>query len=710
MDAFLAYFKIGPEVPRDRVDWDAVLVSVDWAAQNWRDVLHLELVYQIPWHKLGRTTLEYLEMSHNLYDASHGIYPMGENDETFRWSPAQLELGLRDQDEKARPTTFTNEQDVREWVGVRYLDNDVAWQERAPAGEDWPRDPGHEKNPFFTGGFELELPIAVYRRTRFGIEDPHPDETRWQADLSDENGVQDRALVQKITVDRVCEVLNSQTDMVFVPWDQSRATGEAYEEPPPQPNQADTAVALWAQHVAYLAQGKYFNPSNKGRHLAGTSDSDIEKAVQSMDLSSLNMPVDQGQVRFHATAALKQQVDKARRVPNAAVLPHMKKRYEAFSVYAMQDARFDFPLSDADRRAKDYVDSPQGNYDPYHWEVIKISSPAMLTPPDFKTLNQALRDVCRVVRNNFCVHRDIPSIPVTTQINISNLVGFDLLDLKKFVSLYTILREKGLYRVHREHRSKRSYDDVCGPIKKVSRLGGISCMEYESIENAGDETYYSLPHPPDDERSNRMVELEAHLPTDMIPALHGQGKLSDRIFWGALWSYANITRLSRGLSTVLPSRKSDIMVKVTGDGTRSNFVPKEYSPPHNHEHLSYNIVDTHRGVLEFRAMGGSLHAEHILCWYLICSNIVFWSKFYTVEQFKRIVAHILRADHPILEILGLPKEVQNFYRNNLDAQREFFEPPDARVSWADPFYPPEKVRVVLPETKTTKEVGKVHSS
>ncbi|KAI1092003.1 hypothetical protein F5B19DRAFT_243633 [Rostrohypoxylon terebratum] len=619
MDAFLKWCQVNTKIPRDKLDWDAILLGIDWTVHDFRKVLNLEVEAELPWEKLQYETLVYLRDRHNEWDAKHEILPKSIDDLEFHWSRAELEVDWRDDIELSAPSTFTNEQDLRDYVGQRYTNDDVVWQDQAPADEDWERTPEDVEEPFATVGFELELPIAVYRRTRKETIDPHPDETRWLADLSDKMGEPDREVVRKAVVDQLCAVLNEQTDSVFVPWDQSKATWEAYpeddlEQQPTQPTQT----------------------------------------VQTE--------------------------------PHALKLPHMKKRYETFSVYAMRDAHLDLSIIGRDR-STDYTDEPQGDYDPYHWEVIKISSPVFRLTEEHVSI--ALDNVCRVVRNNFCVHRDIPSFAVSTQLDISVSTGLDLLDLKKFVSLYTIMRQKGLYRLHREHRSKGAYEHVCGELKRTSRLWGLACMERRAVENAPDATYNTMPRPPDDERVQWMAQLEEHMPTDLIPALHGQGTLADRIYWAALWSFANVTRLARAMGTGLMSRKSEVMVKVAGDGARSNWVPREYSGPNGMERLYWHVTDTHRGVLEFRSCGGSLDPDHIIAWMYICYAIVWQSKFTDPAQFKDVVTAVLKGNEPMIQAVGAV-DTENYYEGKVNKPSGFFEPPGSKVSWADPFYPPMK--------------------
>ncbi|KAI0885934.1 uncharacterized protein GGS22DRAFT_159359 [Annulohypoxylon maeteangense] len=575
-------------------DWDSLLLNINWTNVNWRTILPHNISSQLPWEQLQDSTLEHLALLHDDYDRKHKLYPKEETT-WFRPSPAMEELERRYVRELVHPMFMAEQQDVRDWICDRdRFEDGRKWQPVAPAEEDWVRDEETVKNPFLTLGFELELPIAVYRRTRDGIPDPHPEEKRWLADISDEKGDPDLSHVRKVVVDRVLTTLNEDTGMRFIPLN---------------------------------PEGKYT------------------------------------------------EINRDRR---AVVLPHMNLRYGAFTVYAMAPQAFATPPR------REYADAPRNEFDPYHWEVIKIASP-VLGIESAREILTALYRICRVMRNNFRVHRDMPSIPVTTQVSVSSRAGIDLIDIKRFVSLVAILRDEGFDQLNRAHRSSRKYDDVCGAITRVSRLGGLSDADPLGIY-AADDTI--LPQPPDDERAMRVSEMERNLPKEWIPALQGEGKLSDRIFFVGLWCYANVTDIARALGTSLISRKAEVMVKVTGDGVRSNPIDPKWTGKFSQDELYFDVVDSHRGVLEFRQCGGTLDPLHILCWMATCCCVVNAAKFTDEAKFKGLLTRILSGEESVMDALQIDPAVQDWYEKNFDGRKGFFEPPGSEVKWADPFYPP----------------------
>ncbi|KAI1454070.1 hypothetical protein F4805DRAFT_461118 [Annulohypoxylon moriforme] len=680
---------IPPQNPKTAYDWDSALLSLQWIGVDWRPLLTPAVVSSLPWEQLQTSTVEQLALMHDDYDRHNNMYP--KDDKTwFRISPAIEELARRDiRDMTRRLQILGNEaQDARDWVQDRDRFEDVRFRQPVASPEDdWVRSEAVTKDPYFTVGFELELPVAVYRRTRCGIPDPHPNETRWLADISDKEGEPDLAHVRQVVVDRMLEVLNAQTDMVFTPMDPSEPAAGVETAAEALVNDAlmgfaDADAEKCAQGALKLALEMYFNPEAGGKRLAVATEEDILNAINHTPLLGLPGKCDPAKTRERFGILLRLRISQAQRDPRGITLPHMKPRYRAFSVYAMPPYTFRGAdgIDYADRL--DYNGRLQQKFDPYHWEVIKISSPVLRVEVQ-KTLD-VLRQICRVVRNNFRVHRDMPSVPVTTQISVSNRAGFDLIDLKRFVSLLVILRERGFNQLNRAHRSSRVYDHVCGDIRRVSQLGGLTDMEYFAIEQADD---WVMPQPPADERAEKLWEMERNLPKDLIPALQGKGKLSDRIFFAALWSYATITDMARALSTPLFSRKAEVMVKVTGDGTKSNFIDPQWTGRDSGEGLFFDPVDSHRGVLEFRQCGGSLDPHHILCWLATCCCVVNSAKFTDEKTFKRLLTRIITSDESPLEALKINPEIQKFYQDQFNAQVGFFEPAGSEVNWSDPFYP-----------------------
>ncbi|KAI1212678.1 uncharacterized protein F4807DRAFT_457475 [Annulohypoxylon truncatum] len=668
-------------------DWDTALISLEWGDQDWRDILTERVAANLPWEELQRSTLEYLWEIHDVYDRRHGLYPeQPESDPSFRFSPAMEELDRRDVQEMMRSSALTEAQDARDWVqDPDWFELGRTWQDYASESEDWVRDEETVRDNFFTVGLELEFPVAVYRRTRAGIPDPHEQETRWLAsDISDEHGDPDPVYVRQVAVDRVLEVLNAQTDMVFVRRDPkemeawTRRTDYTFGKDAP-PGPIDAECEKNAQDALNLSLQMFFNPEAGGTRLAVATEQDILHAVSNTPLYNVATYA-WAKTRARFAALLRQHIRQSQRDRRAVPLPGMKPRYLAFSVYAMPDVPF------ANVRGDSYADAPEHPFDPYHWEIIKIATP-VLRADAAHVLHDALRQICRAVRNNFRVHRDIAAVPVTTQVSVSTRAGFELLDIKRFVTLVTVLRDRGFGRLNAEHRSARAYDKVCGPIKRVSRLGGLSNMQYAELEAWDD---WIMPQPPGEERMECMLEMERNMPKDLIPALQGKGKLSDRIFFAALWSYANMTAIARALSTPLVSKKAEVMVKMTGNGKRSNPVPLPWTGRNGEQELYFDVVDAYRGVLEFRQCGGSLDPHHILCWTAICYCVVSSCKFTDEATFKDLLSRILIGEETVLDALRIHPDLQQFYIDNFNEQKGFFEPADsaelneryAMIDWA----------------------------
>ncbi|KAI2469752.1 hypothetical protein F4781DRAFT_442506 [Annulohypoxylon bovei var. microspora] len=684
-------------------DWDSMLLGLDWIETDWRT--YLATLNSVPWEELQLTTVEQLGALHADWDRRH---PGGTGN-----SPTALELLRRDLNEAKHPSAMTETQTSRDWITEQEQDDRgsrpgaIAPPSPPRPRTDWVRDT--TRPAFYTAGFELELPIAVYRRDRAEVANanPHPAEARWLAqDIVDEAGDPDPARVRQIVVDRVLEVLNAQTDMVFVPKDPAEGqplhdlqmanllsreegtdrAGPSGADDTPVHGAPARSVSAVAQQAARNALAMvlltHFAPEVGGKRLVTATEADIKAATRATPILGVPASGDVTQARIRLEELLRLEVFRAKRDPKHVALLHMKPRYRAFSVYAMTNIHLDDMTESAE-----YADAPKEPFDPYHYEVVKIASPVLRMTRRPQDIENMLTQICRTMRNNFRIHKDVPSIPVTTQITVSHTTGLNLIDIKKFVTLLVVLRDKGFSRLNRVHRTGALYDKHCGPITERSRLGALSYMDAATIKQNEDDV---LPRPAHSERRGWMNLMEQHLPKDLMAALKGEGKLSDRVFLASLWSYSTVNSIARGVTTGAPFSKTEVVIKCTGDGAMSNtIVPtaaEEVFAASTSLDLNFDVVDADRGVFEFRQCGGSLDPTHIMTWMMICCTTVDTAKRYEGEAFRNLLTRILNDEQPILDALHVPAVIQQFFETHILGNTGFFEPDDSQVRWEDPFY------------------------
>ncbi|OTA91359.1 hypothetical protein M434DRAFT_32809 [Hypoxylon sp. CO27-5] len=663
-----------------KFDWDDMLLSMDWVNENWR--MHINTLNAVPWEELQSSTVDRLAELHRAYDAAH---PGARGTQI---SPAGIERFRRQ-------TTMGESQSARDWITDKGPSSPVA----KPVAVKKPRGPNvdkenkwvhkHDRPGFMTVGFELELPIAVFARG--GRH--HPEDTRWLA--SDPvNDYMPYDSIKKIVVDEVISVLNSKTEgMVFIPKDEDEGselhsvrmdnlhrmdTGGT-----PTPSGHGLPISAVAENAAQAALRtallSVFSTEAGGKSLAVATESDIADAVNFAAVTGIVLTVDRTRAKSRLTELLRLEAYRARRDPRHVPLVHMKPRYRAFSVYTVTEK--------VPRQITmgDYLDAPPADSlpeKPYHYEAVKIASPVMRMEYPPADIEQVMSQITKAMRSNFLVHKAMSSIGTTAQITISHSTGFTLLDIKRLVTLVSIVGD-GLARLNREYRSSAQYDSICGPIKRVSRLAGVASVDPKS-PNFDPEKI--IPAGTTATRRADLAEMEKHVPVDLLSK---QLKLKDKVFYSVLWQYRSVNAIAKAVRTGQKSRKTEMEVKCTGLGNTTEKVEiKEEAALRAKwlgEDLNLNVIDAERGVFEFRRCAASLDTGFLVCWMVVCYYLVDTAKFLPAAEFKDVLTKILN-DKPILDALRIPKKVQSVYKDAI-GDSGFFEPPGSKVSWKTPFYP-----------------------
>ncbi|KAI0838277.1 hypothetical protein F5Y06DRAFT_54701 [Hypoxylon sp. FL0890] len=682
-------------------DWDDMLLSIDWEKENWR--LYYKTLQNVPWEEVQTSTVQRLEEQHRAWDAAN---PESVGDDK-RMSPAFLEYFRRQTSMPPDQPWSPNRPDsVRDWITDKGPDTPAAqtpkYKKKQMAQKPKDESIGLDKPGFFTFGFELELPIAVHMKGGLFVDPPHPNETRWLEE-GIVNEKMPRAEVQRRVVEEALRVLNSQTDMVFIRKDPDEGTElyklkmenldridrglpklgpEAAESSPsgPESQPVVSPVAETAAEAAFVtALATTFNTDAGGKNLALATEKDLKDAVNETAMLSLITTSDRTSAKSRCLDLLQLHAFRAKRDRHHVALRDMKPRYRAFSVYAMDYS----PVMDRE----DYTDAPSAkNFwaNQYHYEVIKIASPVLRLGGEALVETQdMLQQISSTMRGHFRIHRNLPAIQTTTQIVVSHTTGFTLLEIKKIVTLVAII-EEAIAALNRRHRSTAPYDNVCGPIKRHSKLAAMARCD-PSIP--GFDWEGILPRLPVEQQRAQLEEMEKYVPVDLL-AKAGNNKLEDKTFYSSVWQYKTVNDLARAVTTGVEWRKLDLQTKCTGLGEQTEPVEIEVDEAVRAEawdhDLNFNVVDAVRGVFEFRKCATTLDVGHILSWLDICCQIIGVAKSSSAEEYKTLLTRLLKGE-PVLHVLRILDVVQNFYKERM-GNSAYFDPRDTSVSWKNPFY------------------------
>ncbi|KAI2617118.1 hypothetical protein GGR54DRAFT_213737 [Hypoxylon sp. NC1633] len=529
----------------------------------------------------------------------------------------------------------------------------------------------------YTVGFELEVTIAVRPTANAVKGKPHPNETRLVSESSDDALA--RAYWQQRTVDQVLGAMNSQTDLVFIrkDEDEGKSTYDLRTGHLVRLDQADDRNSLMAHTrgvgdeveksaraaLDELKRRSYFN-ADAGRDIRLLTEKDVTDAVDAVLTSGLP------QARDRLGDLIRLESFRAKRDPHHVYLHRMKPRYRAFSAYCMDTACLG-PV-----RSEDYADPPHislGNPKHlYQWENIKVSSPVLRLD---EKIQDILASVIQTLRNNFAIHKDMASIPVTTQIVLSHTTGFSLLELKKIITMVAVF-EGHIRRLNRKWRAPMRYDRICGPLKEVSKIGSVV---YNDPEPKIFDTLNILPQPSDNERGFFRQQLHNHVPLQVI-----NESFSDTVFYTALWHYRSISDLSRGVGTGDQERKPAFVTKCKGGSSTAPFNENAIVPDSQID-FGFNVVDAERGVFEFRHCSASLDPEHIYNWMIVCHRLMDAARTQDDYVFRETILRFCSGRTTFMEAIGVPRDIQAYFVTRMQ-RCGYFNPDDGPISWNDPFW------------------------
>ncbi|KAI1379707.1 hypothetical protein F4677DRAFT_407378 [Hypoxylon crocopeplum] len=694
----------------ENVDWDEQLLSRDWANQDWREVILL--LNNVPWERLRRSTVLTIVNAHAEYNQRH---PEADAD----LSPAEIEYFRRLRLESVSPEPvpgMSEDRSMLDWVSSANQQSENKSPEGSPRKRQQQREEANAVSKqyqpgFLTIGFELELAIAGRRAGDIFAERPHPNDTRWEAeDILVDN---DTARLQRTAVNQVISVLNSQTDFVVIRKDEDEGEvlhdermatlrwmdeGALPMEAGPDgspirgrgpPNNDVARAAQDALDNLHLIN--YFNPE-QGRDIRLLSEADIRRAVNSVSRFNLQGARDVENARRHLIDLIRLESYRLKRDPRHIYLVGMKPRYRAFSVYPMGDADANMIYV----RGQDYA-RQAGTHPPvdpqkqYEWVMAKVSSPVLPLrlhendDQDLKNVATILSILCRTLRNNFRIHRELPSIPTTAQINVSHSAGFSLTEIKKLITLVAVTHGD-IVKIHRQWRTSSDYERVCGPVQTTTNLGSISFTNTPGAPS--NDPKFVLPHPTAAEEKTYEQTMNEYVDVGLL--FEGHNKLTDRVFFNAVWRCESVDQISYGLNTGMKWRKPEVITKCVGPFEHTENVELDeeelLDADQKQVDLTFNNVDAERGVFEFRHCSGTMNPEHIFYWLAFVIHLVNFVKISTPAEYKRVLTGIMTGQLPLMEAFNVPDEVQNFFVNNI---RDGFYNPENEppVSWDDPFWP-----------------------
>ncbi|OTA98231.1 hypothetical protein M426DRAFT_17630 [Hypoxylon sp. CI-4A] len=262
----------------------------------------------------------------------------------------------------------------------------------------------------------------------------------------------------------------------------------------------------------------------------------------------------------------------------------------------------------------------------YKWFSGVLRSPTLNYhhPETFPSLQKA----CAALRNNFRIHLPTPYVPARVKIQFGGDPKWDLLSLKKFITLW-VLMEDSLEHLHRYDRSHIGDWPRLrnGPVRK------------ESIQATVLKTSLIGRGPPSGFESAK-DEMNSYFPTQE------QAPIEDylRDFIHSIWSHTL------------------------------------------HELTDIYLRESCLDMLQFQSLQGTLDAKHIEYWALICDRIISFARNSTAEQFHSALLNMITKKTSPFEILSIPEHVIQFFVSRGASNVSYFQYKDGdRVNWGQPF-------------------------
>ncbi|KAI1322486.1 hypothetical protein F5Y16DRAFT_415929 [Xylariaceae sp. FL0255] len=292
--------------------------------------------------------------------------------------------------------------------------------------------------------------------------------------------------------------------------------------------------------------------------------------------------------------------------------------------------------------------------DLYVWWSAEVISP--IYDVNNVECRKSVFKVCQTLRDTFRIHKPLEEIGNGLHVHVGQELGWTLLHLKKFATLYVFL-ERELFSYHRRDRSTGMY---CTPMKRLP--GGL--LEWAFRDNPalfGNDNRATTQEP---DKSRYERQLENHVPLDQLNKLGGD-EHKMRLCLQNLWQYDTVDQVAHRFGADAAGVKGALKVYIRGRKRSQTF------------------DGASKDTIEFRMMQGTLDAGHIWKWARICTSLVSVARDSNRTQFKNLIGQLLNEER-VLENAMTPEDRLWWSMNKTDGQ--FFEYPD--LFWPTVFMAP----------------------
>lgn len=328
-------------------------------------------------------------------------------------------------------------------------------------------------------------------------------------------------------------------------------------------------------------------------------------------------------------------------------------------------------------RREDYTPRPPGKDDiatPFPEEFYKffygkICSPVMPWGDWNWFVDQSARleQVMYQLRQNFRIHRDMPSLGLGTVINVGYTKGFSLTQLKCILTLWLAL-ESTIAKLNRRYMYET---DVMGgrlggaPLMCSSKLGMAALYALDPTRHnyqpylhvfprVEEKTYETLTHD----------QLHYYIPTKWLTNL----SRAELLFVHAIWAETDITSLAAALEPPEGVRRPSLRLRCTGD---------------NHTGAGDSGIDSKPQTIEFTGMQTAPDREHIMAWVAVCTEFVNAAMELEAHGAHK---HFFENQDNVLEKLRVPDRHIDTLRRGFANTTGYYMPPDGPVCWDLPFF------------------------
>ncbi|KAI0412829.1 hypothetical protein F5X98DRAFT_391430 [Xylaria grammica] len=373
-----------------------------------------------------------------------------------------------------------------------------------------------------------------------------------------------------------------------------------------------------------------------------------------------------------------------------ANLPLVKARYLTWSVSEDPNVDLQYVQSSQYRRCPD----PEATrpVDMYRWVRLEVSSPIFQEHhrPEPDEVRGSLEVVCDTLRTQLRTHHcALPTLDGTTSVFIGHTEGFTLLELKKMATLWIVV-EPMLRCIHRARRDTAEGQAGCRPFLLGTRLGQL-CIQ--PLDQPLDDPDRIMPHPSPEQREFARWQMHDHI---ACRTLFGEIPPHHELFIRAIWMYTSVSELARALESARKPECTSLAMRCYGSGQRTSRQrssretraridgrdgPYTYPPD----------IDEHRGVLEFRMMGPSLDADHIMGWVHICGKLVRLARETNGVTFRELVGLFrdpeLSDTASPWDVLWTTQKVREVFGTSNRDREQYYRPRrDGTVDYNYPFY------------------------